>query len=170
MIYSGYMTFLSFRSTGEPILSENLIKEKNSLLIKDVFFKYLISFGVALFLMRITLFIDWIPINYYFSSRYGWVQNYVFVILPILLLFDAKYFDHLRCPTFKDMIILLCILGIHVVYYIILVLIQLQPVEILWRKIVTQDLNLFIYSFIGYLIYDCILFRKTSTDNYFFKV
>ena len=131
MIYSGYMLFLSIKSKGEPILLENPIMEKNSLFTKDVFFKYLISLGVALFLLRITLFIDWIPINYYFSSRYGWVQNYVFVILPILLLFDAKYFDHLRCPTFKDMIILLCLLGIHAVYYIILAFIQFQSVKFL---------------------------------------
>ena len=170
VIYAGYMTFLSFKSAGEPLLTENMVNSQNTIFIKDVFFKYLISFGIALLLFWI---ISQVGAKFDLFDKFeNTVNIYTSLILPILLIIDAKYFDHLRCPQFsKDMIIIIVTLAVHVMYSFLCNMIAQGFSDGFksWNYIVANDLYLFVFTFNGYLVYDYLLFRKTSQDNYLFE-
>jgi hypothetical protein len=168
IIYAGYMTFISLRASGQPILSENLINENNTIWIQDQFFKYLISFGIAHLMLWV---ISMVLIKFsYFSMFTQWVQFYINFLLPALLIVDAKYFEHRRCPVMmKDVLVFVVIIAIHAVYCLICYIIQYSDGFSYYSLIVSGDLTLFVFTFCGYIIYDWILYRKTSQEDYFFR-
>jgi hypothetical protein len=168
IIYAGYMTFISLKASGQPILSENLINENNTIWIQDQFFKYLISFGIAHLMLWVILIIA--QQFKYFSVFTQWVQFYVNFLLPVLLILDAKYFEHRRCPILmKDVLVFIVTLAIHTVYTLVCYMIQYTNGINFYNFIVSNELNLFVFTFCGYIVYDWILFRKISQEDYFFR-
>ena len=164
-VYSGYMCFLCLKSSGEAILSENLINESNTIWLKDVFFKYLFSFGMAL---AVSWIIVIITMRFeIFQTFQIFFFTFVNVILPILLYLDARLFDHLRCPSFiRDITILVVVVAIHVVFSLLCYISRygFSKGMDFYNLILSTDVGLLIYSFFGYFFYDYVLFHKANPE------
>ena len=166
IVYFLYMSLNSLKGNqvnAEPLLVNN----QNTLFLKDVYFKYLCSFAIALAIFYV---INMIAKKFeVFGVFSNWVLFYTNLVLPILIIIDAVYFSHLRCHTFcRDIMIIAIILVIHFVYFVLWNIIYWgfhDGIEV-WAFMLSSNLALFIYSFNGYILYDYILYRKTGSGNY----
>ena len=166
-LYTAYMTFLCIKNNGEsPILSENLINDRNTNFMKDVYFKYLFSiafaFGLSYFIGLVSKKFDIWDFN-----LYDWVMFYIQMVLPLIIFVDGQKFEHSRNPQVpKDFIVIAIILLIYAVFFTICSMIELYHGYNVWAGALANSMATFVYSFLGYLTYDLMLFRKTSNGDY----
>jgi hypothetical protein len=168
IVYSGYMLIYTCKNPTIDDLRNDLITDANTNFIVDTYAKYLFPFLFASFIYT---FLNLVGSSFKIIDNYTIVflfRLYIGIVLPIIALLEVIFSQRRRVPKLiLDVSILMILCFGFMGYYIIFNLIITTGYSYLILPTVSNYLNLSIYIFNGYLVYDYLLHRKNNSDaNY----
>lgn len=165
--YTSYMFINSFSDSSINNLREGIISDRNTNFMLDTYAKYLFPFLFASFIVQVGSLLT----TNFNRTDPSWIvfiaRQYQGLVLPVFAFIEIIYTQRRRVPkVIKDFLMLMIICFGFMFYTILFNWIVIGNYSSLVLPTISIYFYVAIFTLNGYLVYDFVLHRKISSDDY----